>query len=212
MKKNMKKVLFIFVSLFWFLSCLFAQNLTSQNLDMEVQKYYWIVPLILNVHMEIGKWQSDDETLASYMVLLQDMKYYADLDIIDLLNNSVYPFQSLESLLLKMENTINNAMIVRSQLNGKLPIFIQTKSECDESKKISDKNFSYALKDFDSANMEKYINESIKYESCSSESRIYYNVYSKIISQLDLYYDVLKNKHDYFYDYKYELIENSKWF
>ena len=63
-----------------------------------------------------------------------------------------------------------------------------------------------ALKDFDSVNMEKYLLNSIESEKCSVDARINYNAYSKMQTQIKYYYDILQKKYNYFYTYKYDII------
>ena len=93
-------------------------------------------------------------------------------------------------------------------LDSKKSSFVQAKDSCDATKSVVDKNFALALKDVDWLNMEKYLSASIDSEKCSVESRIKYNAYDKIKSQVKYYYDILVKKYDYFFGNKYDIIQS----
>ena len=56
--------------------------------------------------------------------------------------------------------------------------------------------------------MEQYLQQSLEYDKCASESRIRYNAYNKIIEQLQYYYEILQMKYSYFLENKYDIISN----
>ena len=143
----------------------------------------------------------------SYSSLLQNMKYYADVDVIQYLKKSINPELSLNNYLSKMRNTLSNANAFIAYLENIKKDQVQNKSKCDNLKETVDKNFSLALKDFDSARMEKYLLTSIENEKCSVEARITYNAYEKMETQVKYYYNILQNKYDYFFGNKYDLVK-----
>ena len=96
----MKKFLYLIIVMIVVVFCSqsFAVSESNDSLEnIELSKYYWVVPLHLNVHMEIWMWETDDEVISSYTVLLKDMKFYADIDVLKYLNKSIYPQTSLEN-------------------------------------------------------------------------------------------------------------------
>ncbi len=200
-------ILFCLVVL-WFLCFVASENVDDALENMELAKYYWVLPLHLNVHLELWMWETSDEIVSSYAVLLKDMKFYADIDILKYLNKSIYPQTSLEKILNKMSNLLNTAWTFMVYIENQKTSLAQRKDSCDNKKSITDKSFSLALKDFDWVNMEKYLLSSIDAESCSVESRIMYNAYDKMWSQVKNYYNILSKKYDYFYGNKYDIIQS----
>ena len=143
----------------------------------------------------------------SYSSLLQNIKYYADVDVIQYLKKSIKPESSLNNFLNKTQNVLNNANAFIIYIDGLKKDQVQNKSKCDNLKETMDKNFSLALKDFDAAKMESYLLTSIENEKCSVEARITYNAYDKMESQVKYYYNILQNKYDYFFGNKYDIIQ-----
>lgn len=206
--RNIIIVLFVVVSCFqWYL---FSSNVEDSLEDIELSRYYWVLSLHLNVHMEIWMWVSNDEIISSYATLLQNMKFYADMDILKYLKWSINPQKSLDRILNKMYNLVNTSSNFMMYLDSKKTSFVQAKDSCDAAKSVVDKNFALALKDVDWLNMEKYLSASIDSEKCSVESRINYNAYDKIKGQVKYYYDILSKKYDYFYSNKYDIIQSFK--
>lgn len=209
----MKKFLYLIIVMIVVVFCSqsFAVSESNDSLEnIELSKYYWVVPLHLNVHMEIWMWETDDEVISSYTVLLKDMKFYADIDVLKYLNKSIYPQTSLEKILNKMANLLNTAGTFITYIDNQKTFLVQRKDSCDNKKSITDKNFSLALKDLDWVNMERNLISSIESENCSVEARITYNAYDKMRSQVKYYYDILAKKYDYFYSNKYEILQSFK--
>lgn len=210
MKKIFHLIIVIFVAILCSNSFVVSENIDDSLEDMELSKYYWILPLHLSMHMEIWMWESNDEVISSCAALLKDMKFYADIDILKYLKKSVYPQNSLDKILNKMANLLNTSNIFMAYIDSKKTSFVQRKDSCDNKKSVTDKNFSLALKDFDWVNMERYLLSSIESETCSVEARITYNAYDKMKSQVKYYYDILAKKYDYFYSNKYDIIQSFK--
>ena len=209
----MKKFLYLIIIMIVVVFCSqsFAVSESNDSLEnIELSKYYWVVPLHLNVHMEIWMWETDDEVISSYTVLLKDMKFYADIDVLKYLNKSIYPQTSLEKILNKMANLLNTAGTFITYIDNQKTFLVQRKDSCDNKKSITDKNFFLALKDLDWVNMERNLISSIESENCSVEARITYNAYDKMRSQVKYYYDILAKKYDYFYSNKYEILQSFK--
>ena len=209
----MKKFLYLIIVMIVVVFCSqsFAVSESNDSLEnIELSKYYWVVPLHLNVHMEIWMWETDDEVISSYTVLLKDMKFYADIDVLKYLNKSIYPQTSLEKILNKMANLLNTAGTFITYIDNQKTFLVQRKDSCDNKKSITDKNFFLALKDLDWVNMERNLISSIDSENCSVEARITYNAYDKMRSQVKYYYDILAKKYDYFYSNKYEILQSFK--
>lgn len=203
---KLKKVLIIFVWLLFSKTIVFSEFLNLS--EVELIKYYWPVSLMIDIHLELWEWIQDDWEFELYTNLLSEMNMFAKLDIVKYLKTSInleetlmYSLNNLHSLLVKWSSAIDS-------LNQKMNVLVQTKNNCDDLKKISDKNYSLSLKDFKSKDMELYLNQSLENDKCSSESRIYYNAYAKIIEQLTNYYDILEMKYSYFLENKYDIIEN----
>lgn len=183
----------------------------NTNVDIikkiEISNYYGVSSLLIDLHLEVGKMSSDEQIFYG-MDLLNDMKYYADLDIISSLAYSFDLQYSLDQLLLSMSDLLNNAGFAKTELENNMIKLKQDKLDCDERKEISDKNFTLALRDFDSQNMKKYLDDSLEYDLCAGESRIYYNVENKIYQQVDFYYEILKNKYTYYSSNRDDIIFN----
>lgn len=208
MKKSFNKIL---ISLFW-MFCMFwsvlSQDIGDSLSEMELFRYYWVTPLILGVHKEIWIGHVDDGIIYSYSSLMQNLKNYADIDVLVNLKKTIYPESSLNSFLSKSEMLLHTANSFMIHLDNLKTDLVQKKSNCDSVKEISDKNFSLALKDFDSINMDKYLASSLENEQCSVEARITYNAYTKMQSQIKYYYNILQKKYDYFFTYKYDIIKS----
>ena len=208
MKKILNRVLISFLGafcLFWFVS---SQDIADSLSEMELFRYYWVAPLILGVHKEIWIWRVDDGIIYSYSSLVQNLKYYADIDVLANLKKTIYPESSLNSFLSKSEMLLHTASAFIIHIDNLKKDFVQKKNNCDSVKEVSDKNFSLALKDFDSVNMEKYLSTSLDNETCSVEARITYNAYDKMLTQIKYYYNILYKKYDYFFTYKYDIVNS----
>lgn len=208
MKKSLSKILISIVFLFCVVWCVYSQDIGDSLSDMELFKYYWITPLILNIHKEIWIGRADDGISYSYSSLAQNMKNYADIDVVAYLKKTIYPESSLDSFLDKSEMLIRTSSSFLMYLDTLKKDLVKKKDDCDKVKQSADKNFSLALKDFDSVNMEKYLLISIENEKCSVDARINYNAYDKMQSQIKYYYDILQKKYNYFYTYKYDIINS----
>lgn len=208
MKKIFGWVLISFVLCNMLSIFVYAQTTNDSLADMELFKYYWIAPLMINVHKEIWMWHSEEEIIYSYSSLLQNIRNYTDIDVLLYLKKTIYPQSALDSFLSRSETLLNMANIFILHIDNAKKDFVQKKNNCDNIKEVSDKNFSLALKDFDSVNMEKYLKLSIENEKCSVDARINYNAYDKMQSQIKYYYDILQKKYDYFYTYKYDIINS----
>lgn len=210
----MKKIIYYFITSIvfvpWFFWITYAQDIDSSVADMEFFNYYGVVPLLLGVHKEIWMWHAEDEVMNSYSSLLQNMKYYADADVIQYLKKAINPESSLNNFLIKTQNILNSANVFLIYVDNVKKDQVQNKSKCDANKETVDKNFSLALKDFDAVKMEKYLSTSIENEKCSVEARITYNAYDKMGSQVKYYYNVLQNKYDYFFSNKYDIVQLMK--
>lgn len=207
----MKKIICFFVILVISVPCFFwvtySQSIDDSVTDMEFFKYYGIVPLLLWVHREIWMWNAEDQVMNSYSSLLQNMKYYADVDVMKYLKKSINPETSLNNFLTKTWNLLNNANAFILYIDNEKKEFVQDKSRCDNVKETVDKSFTLALKDFDASKMERYLLSSIENEQCAVESRIMYNAYDKMASQVKYYYNILQNKYDYFFGNKYDIVQ-----
>ena len=205
MKKLSTFIILVLLSMFWLFTLSDNINMTE---DIEVVEYYWYLSLLINVQTEIGMWEVDDKSIFFVIWLLNEMKISADLDIIEYLWHTFDIWKSLDSLLFNIEDILNQASIAIVEIKNSLFSLEQIKIECDWLKKITDKDFSLALKDLDSKNMEINLNKSIQHQKCSSDSRIYYNANMKILEDLNFYFEILKNKYNYFYSNKFDIIEN----
>lgn len=207
MKKVIYFILGVFVSISSFGWHIYSQNIDDSLTDMELLKYYGVVSLLLSVHREIWMWSAEDQIMNSYSSLVQNIKYYADVDVIQYLKKSINVEASLNSFLSKTQNVLRNANAFIAYVDGVKSEQAQNKSKCDDMKESMDKNFSLALKDFDAAKMEKYLVMSIEDWKCSVDARIMYNAYDKMESQVKYYYNILQNKYEYFFSNKYEIIQ-----
>jgi len=205
MKKLLVLIITILLSMFGLFTFAEETNITE---EIEVTEYYGYLSLIVNVHTEIGRGEPDDKSIFFVIWLLNEMKTYADLDIIEYLWYTFDIWKSLDSLLFNIDDILNQTSIAIAGIENMLFSLEQRKIECDWLKEITDKNFSLALKDFDSKSMEINLNKSIEHQKCASDSRIYYNVNMKILEDLDFYFEILKNKYNYFYSNKFNIIEN----
>jgi len=208
MKKKLYYFMILLFGLFVFFGHVYSQNVNDSLSDLELNRFYGVTPSLLSIHLEIGAWYAEDQIIISSVSLLQNMKYYADIDILAYLKTVVYPQTSLENFLNRMDNMMKLAVSFSSYLDDQKQKFVQDKSKCDDAKLTSDKNFSLAMKDMNSASIEKYLNLSISNEKCSVEDRIMYNAYEKIQTQIKYYYDILKKKYNYFYGYKYDVLNS----
>lgn len=174
--------------------------------EIELSDYYGMTSLIVNLHLELGRGSSDEEWIFYVMDLLDQMKYYADLDVIDYLWYTLDIGQALDSMIFDMSKLLDRSMSAKVNLKNNLAILEQKKEDCDVSKGLSDKNFALALKDFDSKSMEFNLDKSLEYEKCAWDARIYYNVQDKMLDKLNFYYEILENKYTYYTRNKAEII------
>lgn len=204
----MKKIVLLILSfvLLFSSSCLSADFLNLS--EIELINYYWPVNLLIDVHIEIWKWDESGDKFWWYITLIKDMSQYADLDIVDYLRKSIDVEHSLQYILNSLFQLLSKCDLVVSDLDRNMKNLEQTKIDCDASKELSDKNYSLALQDLNAKKMETYLLSSIESESCSSEARINYNAYKKIKDRILYYRDILKMKYDYFLDHKYDVIRN----
>lgn len=208
----MKKIISIIVLTFFSTLMLFtfAQDQTSSNVvkNIEISDYYWVNSLLVNLHLEIGRWEASEDWIFYTVGLLSKMKYYSDLDIIEYLWYTFDVEKSLDNVLYEIDDVLNEADSALVALEKNLVSLEQERLSCDESKDVADKNFSLALKDLDSKNMELALDKSLEYEKCAGDARIYYNVQDKIFEQIEFYYEFLDNKYAYFLGNRWDIITN----
>jgi hypothetical protein len=206
----MKKLVILFLIVIFLGSGLFtsAQDSIDYNKKLEVSEYYGYLSLLINVHTEIWRWEASDKTIFFSVWLLNEMKYYSDLDVIKYLWSSFDIEKSLNWLLYDINDVANQWSVAISQLKKSLLFLKDKKTNCDSLKEISDKDFSLALKDLDSKSMEISLNKSIENQKCSSDARIYYNVQDKILKEIEFYYEILDYKYNYFYGNRFDIIKN----
>jgi hypothetical protein len=140
--------------------------------------------------------------------LLNQMNYYADMDVIEYLGHVFDVQKSLDNIIYEISDVLDTVVAVVTSLDNNLISLEQKRVDCDESKELSDKNFALALKDFDSKSMEINLNKSLEYEICAGDARIYYNAQSKILEQIEFYYEILEQKYTYFSSNRLDIIEN----
>lgn len=205
-----KKLLAIFVGLISFLPISRVVWANISFSEIELWKYYWPITLLINTHLEI--WNGIDDnanlTFEYYTTLLSAMKQMTDFDVVAYLWKSIDIESSLMYVLDNYSKLLSKSQAVQNTLALQLERLVQTKEECNSSKDLSDKSFSLALKDYNPKEMERYLNLSLNYDRCSSESRIYYNVYKKILSQIEYFHGILEVRNTYFNENKYEILEN----
>ncbi len=202
----MKKIFVLIVSFLLFVPMVMSDSLNLS--EVELIKYYGPVSLIIDMHVELWEWDQTQWEFLFYTNLLTEMNQYADLDIVNYLKSSInleealnYTLNNLHALIVKWSSAVD-------LLDQKMNVLAQTKISCDESKVLSDKSYSLSLKDFKAKDMEQYLQQSLEYDKCASESRIRYNAYNKIIEQLQYYYEILQMKYSYFLENKYDIISN----
>ncbi len=206
----MKKLYIIITIVLYLVSSffVFAQENIQETKKVEATEYYGYLSLIVDVHLEIGRWEADDKSIFFVVWLLNDMKHYADMDIIEYLWYSFDIRKTLDSLLNDINDILNQSNASITYLKNNLLSLKTKKTECDSLKDVSDKNFYLALKDLDSKSMELNLIKSLDYDKCSSDSRIYYNVQDKMLEELNFYYKILDHKYNYFYWNRFSIIEN----
>ena len=212
---NLKKIIALWVFGVFFVFMVFAvaqENDSNLNTDIvkkiEIVDYYGMTSLLVNLHLELGRGIADEEWIFYVIDLLNQMKYYSALDIIDYLWYSFDREESLNSVLFDISSVLDKSLSAKVELKNNMTNLEQERLACDENKEITDKNFALALKDLDSRAMEIYLNKSLEYEKCAGDARIYYNVQEKIFKQLDFYYEVLEKKYSYFNGNKSDILIN----
>ncbi len=209
----MKKII-VFIILTVFSSLMLftiAEDGDTQNnivRNIEISDYYGVTSLLVNLHLELGRWVVSEDGIFYTVDLLNQMKYYSDLDIIEYLRYAFDLQKSLDTVIFEISDILDDAMSVMVSLEGNLNLLEQKRLDCDASKEISDKNFGLALKDLDSKNMESNFKKSLEYEKCAGDARIYYNVQEKIWKQIEFYYEFLDQKYTYFHGNREEIINN----
>lgn len=202
----MKKILFILSSLLFLSPFVYSDFLNLS--EIELVKYYGPTNLLIDIHLELWKWQQSNDKFSSHVSLLRELVQYADFDIVSYLSNSIDIDRSLQYVLDHLYQLLSKSNTAINNLDKSMSNLEQVKSDCDKSKELSDKNYSLALNDYDAQGMEKYLEDSIEYEHCSSDARINYNAYRKLKNQLSYYHGVLKTKYNYFLEHKYDISQN----
>jgi hypothetical protein len=113
--------------------------------------------------------------------LINELKYYSNMDVIEYLARSFDIQKTLDSLLSDISILLDQSKAVMNYIENNLLLLKTQKTDCDELKDISDKNFSLALKDLDMKNMDINLRKSLDYDKCSSDNRINYNALNKIL-------------------------------
>jgi hypothetical protein len=171
-----KKIIILFVSLiFIFPIILFANadtgiiKIKEDNIDIvnkiELIDYYGISYLLINFHTDLGK-LSDEKPIFDVVDLLSKMKYFSDLNIINFLSYTFDLEYSLDSILFDLSEILNKSEDIRIRIEDNMIKLNQDKENCNELKKIVDKDFTLALQDLDTNGMEINFNKSLDYEKC----------------------------------------------
>ncbi len=186
-----------------------TQDMATQHVEkIEMNDYYWYLSLLVDLHLEIGRWDSPDNPMFFAVGLINELKYYSNMDVIEYLARSFDIQKTLDSLLSDISILLDQSKAVMNYIENNLLLLKTQKTDCDELKDISDKNFSLALKDLDMKNMDINLRKSLDYDKCSSDNRINYNALNKILWELDFYRTILAHKYDYFYRQRSVIVEN----
>ncbi len=211
----MKKIIALWVLIVFSVGMVFTvaqEDSSKTNIDVvkriEISDYYGMTSLLVNLHLELGRWVADEEWIFYVVDLLNQMKYYAGLDIIDYLWYSFDVEKSLDSVLFDISDMLQKSLSARVELEKNLTVLEQNRLACDEDKEVTDKNFSMALKDLDSKWMELNLDKSLEFANCALDARIYFNAQDKILDQLDFYYEVLEKKYSYFHGNRADIISH----
>ena len=62
-------------------------NVTQDVEKIEINDYYWYLSLLVDLHSEIGRWEVSDKQMFFAVGLINDLKYYSNLDIIEYINS-----------------------------------------------------------------------------------------------------------------------------
>ena len=129
-------------------------NVTQDVEKIEINDYYWYLSLLVDLHSEIGRWEVSDKQMFFAVGLINDLKYYSNLDIIEYLWHSFDVQRTLDFLLWNIFEVLTQSEFTMHYINNNLMLLKAKKTDCDSLKDISDKNFVLALKDLDIQNME----------------------------------------------------------
>jgi len=209
--KKFSILIIIFLS-YLFISFSFTQdsfyNIVEEVEKIEINDYYWSLSLLVDLHLEIARWESSDNPIFFAVELISELKYYSNMDIIDYLWHSFDIQKTLDNLLSDISILLTQSESAKHYIKNNLLLLKTNKTDCDWLKEISDKNFSISLKELDIKNMDINLNKSLEYAKCSSDNRINYNAQDKILWELDFYYTILQHKYDYFSRQRSAIIEN----
>ncbi len=204
--KNSLLVTGLFVISFFAIGISNAEDLWENNLN-DISHYYGDSVLLINLHLDIGQDRINSDVLFQSIDLIDRMREYYDLDILDFLVKSLDIEESIDFILFELSDILNKALDQKAKLKTDLVELEQEKILCDELKKVSDENFTLSFHDLDVKSMQYNLDKSLQHEECAWVARIYFNVKTKILQQLELYYNVLEKKYTYFTLHRENIIE-----
>lgn len=191
------------------------QIVYEDNFDKE--KEYVISPVtfwysLYRIHMVLGNESQSVVFVSSfseYVNLIFSLRDIISYNIIDLLEFELDKLAAIDSyisdldvLLLKSDVAIVNLREDMSSLN----YLIQN---CTSQKNISDKNYLDAVQsNYQQIFLQEYIDQSKKYSTCISDSRIEYNARKVLLDKIVAYRGILKIKYDYLIKNKNDIVEN----
>jgi len=175
---------------------------------IEMSDYYWYLYLLLDLHFEISNDFSFDNPMFFTVGLINIMKHYSDMDVIEYLWHSFDIQKTLDYLLSDMSQVLAQSDSAIHYIERNLLSLKTKKDNCDSLKELSDKEFSLALKDLNLKAMDNNLTKSLEYGQCSSDTRINYNAQDKVLWELKFYYTILNHKYEYFHRQRSNIIEN----
>jgi len=122
---------------------------------------------LINLHLDIGQDRINSDVLFQSIDLIDRMREYYDLDILDFLVKSLDIEESIDFILFELSDILNKALDQKAKLKTDLVELEQEKILCDELKKVSDENFTLSFHDLDVKSMQYNLDKSLQHEECA---------------------------------------------
>ncbi len=160
---------------------------------------------VYKLHLEIWVWIDWD--LKNNLSLLDSLKYYVFLDIVDLLEFYDAKDKVLTKFIIWADDILNETDIKINYLDQEMINYKINMDSCTSEKNISDEMYSKYLELSDIEQANYYLNESVKLWKCITENRIKFNSQKIIYDNMKKYYLLLSQKNEYLIKNKDKIIK-----
>lgn len=199
MKKNIYSIGFTLLAL---LSTVFSWARAQDSVILPQENtfaMYGLSASLVRIHLDIWFWfvapalTDESQVLATLEQVKQDLR----MDIVPVMEFSFDRQKTLDIYLNHMDQTLNTADILLTNLKNQLSEYEQNIATCTEDKRRADIDYFTYFQDYDYKFMQEALQASLDAQRCMGDNRIKFNAMTTLYLSLQFNTNLLKKKSAY---------------